>query len=160
MPEITVQPVADEQSLPETWIADLQSRMDQIRQKAYEIFEAAGKPDAQDLDHWIQAERLLIAGNGELADSQDEFEVQIAVPGFVAQEIEIRVLPDTLLVRAETKLMETEEIGTTHILFRRFAFPEPIDTNRVTANLDKGVLHIVAYKATAPIAMLTRAATA
>ena len=32
-------------------------------------------------------------------------------------------------------------------LFRRFDLPEPINLDKVTANLDKGVLHLTALKA-------------
>ena len=116
--------------------------------------------DLQDLHHWVEAERLLLAENGEITNFQDEFEIQISVPGFVAQELEISVLPDTILVRAETLKKEAGEVTQTQTLFRRFSLPEPINTHRVTARLEKDVLYITAYKASAPIAIMSRAATA
>ncbi len=160
MSKIAVHPVADEQSLPEPWITNLQNQIDQIREKAYELFEAAGKPNGQDLHHWMEAERLLLAGNGDIINCQDEFEIQISVPGFVAQELEISVLPDTILVHAETLKMGAGEVAQTQTLFRRFVLADPINTHRVSARLEKDVLYITAYKASAPIAMMSRAATA
>jgi len=31
-----------------------------VRQRAFTLWEAAGKPHGQDLDHWLQAEREII----------------------------------------------------------------------------------------------------
>ena len=36
------------------------SRIDQIRSRAYEIWEAEGRPHGRDLTHWLQAEAELI----------------------------------------------------------------------------------------------------
>ena len=159
MSKVAVHPLADEQSLPEPWVTNLHNQIDQIREKAYELFEASGKPDGQDLHHWVEAERLLIAEN-EIIHFQDEFEIQIPVPGFVAQELEICVLPDTILVRAETLKKGAGKITQIQTLFRRLSLPEPINTHRVAARVEKDVLYITAYKASAPLAMMSRAATA
>ena len=42
-----------------------QSREDKIREMAYSIWEAEGQPDGHDLDHYLQAEQMLTAGEPE-----------------------------------------------------------------------------------------------
>lgn len=36
-------------------------REQKIRAKAYELWEAAGRPEGQEKDHWVEAERLVDA---------------------------------------------------------------------------------------------------
>lgn len=44
----------------ETGPADLQ---EQIRRRAYEIYEQCNRTEGHDLDHWLQAEAELTGGN-------------------------------------------------------------------------------------------------
>jgi hypothetical protein len=38
---------------------------EQVREHAYQLWEAAGKPEDRELDFWHQAERELKTGSGE-----------------------------------------------------------------------------------------------
>ena len=61
--------------------------------------------------------------------------------------------PNEIIVRAETK--ETREVEKDKVLWsefgskdvcRRFELPDPIDTDKVSATFDKGILRIKAHK--------------
>ena len=70
MSKIAVHPLADEQSLPEPWVTNLHNQIDQIREKAYELFEAAGKPDGQDLHHGVHGDGPERHEEGEEGDDR------------------------------------------------------------------------------------------
>ena len=159
MPKIAVHMAADESSLPQVWLSRIETLDEMIRCKSYELFEAEDKPHGRDLDHWLEAERLILTGNGELKSSDDGYEVLISVPGFVASEIEVQALPHSLLVHAESMLKDPNE-ETTNCIVQRYDLSEPIDSSKVSAHLEKGVLQIIAPKVTAAKATLTHAATA
>lgn len=38
-----------------------------IRTRAYQLWEAEGKPDSRDLDHWLRAKTELTAGTRKFA---------------------------------------------------------------------------------------------
>lgn len=55
--------------------SEMSDREQQIRRKAYELWEAAGRPEGRQAEHWAEAERQLAAedfstGNTEAADPQ------------------------------------------------------------------------------------------
>ena len=43
-------------------------RDDNIRAKAYELWEKAGRPEGQEAEHWAEAERLVDAEEGASTD--------------------------------------------------------------------------------------------
>jgi HSP20 family protein len=88
-----------------------------------------------------------------LIDTGEDLRVRIAAPGFEANEIEVTALPGTIIVRAESKQEEGQQEGEVLIsefssrkLYRRFDLPAPIDPEKITARLEKGVLRIGAPK--------------
>lgn len=131
---------------------------DEVRRKAFALFEQRGGETGRDLDDWLRAEReLLWAPPAELVEKDTEFRTRIAAPGFEAKDIQITVLPDSIVIEAESSHKEEEEKGAVHFsdfrsrrLFRRVELPSPIDVDRVTATLEKGVLRLVAAKAAQP----------
>ncbi|MBN2493813.1 MAG: DUF2934 domain-containing protein [Deltaproteobacteria bacterium] len=44
---------------PRAELADQAADHDRIARRAYEIWQREGRPDGQDMDHWLQAEREL-----------------------------------------------------------------------------------------------------
>ena len=62
-------------------------------------------------------------------------------------------LPDSLIVKASSEHTHDKNEGNVRFcefgqktLFRRFDLPEPISLDKVTAYLNKGVLHLTAAK--------------
>lgn len=46
------------------------NRDEQVRQRAYRIWEAEGRPDGMEADHWARAERELAAEKADAAPGQ------------------------------------------------------------------------------------------
>ena len=131
----------------------LETLADRIRHRAYEIFQNRGT-DGRDFDDWLKAEHdLIFAPESELVEKDGKYEIRIAAPGFKAAETNVTALPDAVIVSAESSHKHEEnkedvhfcEFGT-RTLFRRLDLPTPINVDKVTANLDDGMLRIVAQK--------------
>ena len=89
MPNIAVQKHNEETSLPEQCLAELRKFSDEIRGKAFDLFEKYGRPAGRDLEHWLKAEKQLLSmPRSELLETEAGFDLRIAVPGFDAKEIE------------------------------------------------------------------------
>jgi HSP20 family protein len=127
---------------------------DEIRQRAFGLFEQRGSVPGRDLEDWFQAEReFFSAPPAELVEKETEYRIRLAVPGFEAKDIQVTVVPGVIVVEGETgqRSRKTEgkvlltEFGARK-LFRRLDMPSPIDVDKTTATLDKGVLHLAAAK--------------
>jgi len=160
MSQVAVRKIGSDEAESRSLMANLKALEERIRARAYALFKKRGEKDGSALDDWLAAEKgVLLTSESDLVESDGKFELQIAVPGFGANDLDVSVLPDALIVRAENahKHEETEgnvcfcEFGGKS-LFRRFDLPAPIDVNKVAASLQKGVLKVTASKAekTAP----------
>ena len=86
-----------------------------IMRRAYDIFASNGGIFGKDLDNWLAAERELLWKPAiELREKDNEFLVDIAVPGIDAKDLEIEVTADDVLVRGETHHEHKEDKGTVH----------------------------------------------
>ncbi len=153
MPDITVQKIKDpvKQALP--IFAELEKRFDAVQRRAHELFLNRGQVDRA-LDDWFAAEHELFGWSAaELSEKDETYEVDFALAGFDPKDIEVTAIPNEIIVRAATK--ETREVEKDKVLwsefgskdvFRRFELPDPIDTDKVTATLEKGILRIKARK--------------
>ncbi|MBM3774287.1 MAG: Hsp20/alpha crystallin family protein, partial [Acidobacteria bacterium] len=83
---------------------------------------------------------------------------RMATPGLDAKDLQVTAFPDAIIVQAETSAETSKDEqgqgGEVRIsefsardLFRRVELPAPIDVEKVTATLDKGILKVVAAKA-------------
>ena len=131
----------------------LETLADRVRQRAYEIFQNHGGGD-REFDDWIEAERdLFFAPESELVEKDGKYEIRVAAPGFKAAETNVTALPDAVIVSAESNHKHEENNEDVHFcefgtktLFRRLDLPAPINLDKVTANLDDGILRIIAQK--------------
>jgi len=136
-------------------VEEMKSLAERIRERAYHLFERRGRHDGSALNDWLQAEDdLLTIPKSDLVETDGRFEMQVAVPGFDAKDIEVDALPDAVIVRAENSHKhETKDDRiqfcefSQKALFRRFDLPTPVDLDHVTAEFDKGLLKISAPKA-------------
>lgn len=134
---------------------EIKALAERIRERAYEIFEERGGGNGFDREDWLNAERdLLCACESDLVEKDGKFEVRMNAPGFDPGEVKVTALPDALIVKASSSHRHEKTEDNVHFcefgrktLFRRFDLPEPINLDKVTADLNKGVLHLTAAKA-------------
>ena len=131
----------------------LEALANRIRHRAYEILQNHGT-GGREFDDWIQGEHdLIFAPKSELVEKDGTYEIRVAAPGFKAAETNVTVLPDAVIVSAESTHKHEEHKEDVHFcefgsrtLFRRLDLPKPINVDKVTGNLDDGMLRIVAQK--------------
>src|SRR5271170_6122132 len=96
----------------------LETIAERIRRRAYEIVEHRGT-GGQAVNDWLQAERdLIFAPESEMIEKDGKIEIRVAAPGFKPGETHVTVLPDAVIVAAESshKHEETDE----NVLFCEF----------------------------------------
>ncbi len=133
---------------------EIEKRLEAVRARAYELFESRGASEGNELDDWIQAEREVLGWSpGGMTDHDGEYEVDFALPGFRADDVELTATPTELIVHAESKeerIGATDQVvwntlGATDI-YGRIALPTPVYAERVSARLRNGVLTVHAPK--------------
>jgi HSP20 family protein len=131
---------------------ELDSVRNRIMKRAYEIFQTNGENFGKELDNWFAAERELFwKPSIELKEKDNEFLLQIAVPGVDPKEIDIEVTPEDILVKANAQHEHQEEKGEVYTcelesgnLFRSIRLPKKIDPDKVKAEFKNGMLSLKA----------------
>jgi HSP20 family protein len=124
---------------------------DRIRQRAYEIF-AANRIYGRDLDNWLNAEREMIwRPSMELRKENNQFVLDIALPGVDPKKVDIEITPEEILMMAELRHEHTENEGEVHVckfncgnIFRSMRFPARVNPDRVKAEFENGMLTVTA----------------
>lgn len=155
MSQVAVQKVHSNETQTSPVVGEMKTLADRIRERAYQLFERRGCTHGSALSDWLEAEDdLLMIPPSDLIETDGKFEMQVAVPGFDAKDIEVDALPDALIVRAQNTHHHDQTNGNVQFcefgarsLFRRFDLPATIDVDRVNANVDKGLLKVSAPKA-------------
>ena len=156
MANIAVEKCLESGALPEKLWERINAITEEIRQRAFGLFERRGRAIGTELDDWLQAEREVVwSPASELVENKDDFCARLALPGFDARDLEVTATPNAVIVRAESTHTHEGKEGAVCLcefsgkkLFRRLDLPSEIDVNKVTASLDKGILEIDAPKAT------------
>ena len=164
MSQVAVQKINDgKKTLP--IFDEIAKRFEAVKQRAFDLFEHRGRRSGYDLDDWLKAEHELLGWPAaELAEKDGVYEAQISLPGFEAKDVEVTVAPAEIIVHAaveETKESKKGDVLWTEFgsndVYRRFEVPNPIDVEKVTAQLEKGILRINAPEI-APPKVATKAA--
>ena len=158
MPNLYIEKIRDTERAEVSVFQAFEQMMNETRRRAFEFYERRGGAPGGDLDDWLRAEReLLWASTAELVEDEKQFRVHLAVPGVEPSHLRITALPQAIVVRAESSHQHDKKEGRLHFcefngrrLLRRFNFQTPIDVERVSATLDKGVLEITATKVEKP----------
>jgi len=130
----------------------LKQMEDRIMQRAYEIFEQNGNEYGRDLEHWTRAERELSWKPAfELSEKDGQLQLEAAISGVEAKDIQIEVTPEDVILRAETQHKHTDQKGVVHYcefetgkMFRAIHLPKRIDTDKVKAEFKNGLLRLTA----------------
>lgn len=90
----------------------------------------------------------------DVAEKDDEFVVKASIPGIDPEDLEITYTNDTLSIRGEVKEEKESEQANYHLrerrygaFFRSVTLPSQIDSAKIEANYDKGVLALRLPKA-------------
>jgi HSP20 family protein len=129
--------------------------LDHIRARAYELFEVRGRESGHEMEDWLQAERETVeVPSLDMAETKDEYQLQLNLPGYNAKDIKVAALPDAVIVEAESKQTFERREGPVRVwetserkAFRRIPLPEGVDVDHVSASLDDGLLKVRAAKA-------------
>jgi HSP20 family protein len=85
----------------------------------------------------------------EVKINDDEVDVDIEVPGMEADDLEIHIVDDVLVVRGEKKVHREHKDGQYHIMERAYGaferavrLPVPVEDSDAQASYKRGVLHI------------------
>lgn len=129
--------------------------MEQVRRRAYEIFQTRGRELGHDMEDWIRAQREIMGWPAaELAEQDSEYQIEMTLPGFDPKQVEVAVSPGEIVVHAEIKGEEKPEgrhivwteFGPNNVT-RHFRLPTPIDVTKTEATFEHGLLKITAAKA-------------
>ena len=153
--EIRVEAYRDESALPPTLCAEMKALAETIREKAFSLFQRRGGGHGDELDDWLRAERDVVWSPAvELTENGRDFHARIALPGFNEKDLKVTAAPGALIVEAEKTHTHKGKNGGVLLcefsdkqLFRRLEMPAPINADKVTAKLERGILFIHAPKA-------------
>lgn len=145
----------DTKTEPLPLFREMEKQFDEVRRRAFELFERRGRELGHALEDWIKAEHDVMGWPAaELSEAEAKYDLALTLPGYDPKDVEVTVTPSEIIVHAKSgarKGMEEEKCLWTEFqsneVYRRFAVPEAIDVEKTSANLDKGMLHIVAAKA-------------
>jgi HSP20 family protein len=129
---------------------EMERMQDGIMRRAYDLFRSNGGMFGRDIADWLQAEGELVwKPSIELEEKDDEFRLQIAVPGVDPKDIDIEVTSEDILVKADVHHEHEEKKGEVHIcefssgnLFRSIHLPKKINADKVKAEFRNGLLSL------------------
>lgn len=141
-------------STTEFW-TDVEKLINQVRQRAFQLFEGRGRGDGHDLDDWFKAEmELLKPVPLEITEKDNIVHIRADVPGFKENELEVNMDGGVLTIKGEHREeSEKKDEKTYHSerraqqIFRRVTLPVNVTADKVTATLKNGVLELSAPKA-------------
>lgn len=142
-----------------------------ISERAYCIFEKNGSSGGHSLEDWLKAEsEFLTPVRVDISETNSELILKAAVPGFSEKNLEVVAEPDHLFITGKVETQNQEKKNKKVIysesvaseVFRSVNLPVPIDSEKVTAVLQDGVLEITMQKAAPakpkPLAVQAKAA--
>ncbi len=161
MPVIAIEKYRDHTSVPERLWRDINDITEEVRRRAFTLFEGQGRRIGSDLENWVAAEReVLWAPPSEVIETPQGYQARIALPGFQAKDLQVVATPGALIIEAEaqhTHEGKKEKVCLCEFsdkkLFRRLELPSQIDVDQTTAQLENGILQVNAPKAAATPAM-------
>ena len=117
-----------------------------LRQQMEQMLESAAVP------HQREAAGVLPLIN--LTESKDNYYVRAELPGVKGDELDIQVTANNLAISGERKIAAEEEGARYHrrereagTFSRMIGLPDEVDTDKVDAKLENGILTIVISKA-------------
>ena len=159
MLDIKVQKVVDPEKQTLPVFKEMESVLERIRARAFDLFSGRGFGHGHALDDWLAAEREICWPTGELVEQDKAYTLSVALPGFEPSDISVTITPHELIVHAKSKVESKKEEEAkkggkvcwsefrSNDVYRQVELPKNIDVQSVSASLQNGLLRIVATKA-------------
>ena len=153
MAEVTVQNAAKSDKL-RPFLEEMEKRFDDVRRRAFEVFESRRRGLGHAFDDWLQAEREVMGWSAaELEERDTRYDLAMTLPGYDAKDVQVTATPTEIIVHANVeKEAKKEDVNCVWTEFqsnevlRHFRLPDEIDVENTKATLDKGMLHVTAPK--------------
>jgi HSP20 family protein len=122
--------------------------------KAFEFFQRRGGELGHEIDDWFRAEsEVLLPVTVEVTETDEQINIRAAVPGFKAEDIEVSVRDNILILSGETESRDKGEDENTvfsewrsNKFCRQLRLTCEVDAEKVAANLKDGVLQLTLPK--------------
>jgi HSP20 family molecular chaperone IbpA len=145
----TVEPPAPLNEVPRNASAgdpffDLTQEIDNlIAARAFELYAERGFAHGYDTEDWLRAEaEILLYVPAEIVETETDLVVRAAVNGFSEKELEVRVAPHSVCVTGVQQERSEQAENKPSRIFLVLDLQSEIDTAKVKASLDGGVLEI------------------
>jgi len=157
MANLTIQKIKEPEKGNVPIFQKIAARFEEVRRRAFDLFEKRGYEPGCELDDWFQAEREIMGSPPvDFVEKTDGYEVQVTLPGFESKDVELAATPNEIIIHAQTKHETKKEEGTelwtefgSNEVYRRLETLTPVDVEKATATFEKGMLRITAPKAAA-----------
>jgi HSP20 family protein len=156
MANVAVEKLESKEAMPLPLFEELEKRFDEVRRRAFDLFEKRGREFGHALDDWLKAEHEVMGWpKAVLRESGNQFDIELTLPGYEPKDVKVTATPTEIHVHARAE--EAKKDGEAKIVwsefssndvFRHFRFPQDIDAGTVKASLEKGILHVTAMKKT------------
>ncbi|CAN5529205.1 hypothetical protein BH10ACI2_BH10ACI2_07190 [soil metagenome] len=122
--------------------------------KAYDFFVDRGAELGTHFEDWLRAEsELLRTAPAKITETKDTVVIMIAVPGFKAEEIEVSVKDNLLIVSGESAVEDKKEEENvfynewrSNRFIRNLTLPSEVINEKTDAVLKDGVLTLTLKK--------------
>lgn len=121
-----------------------------IARRAFEIFLNNGNGFGRDVENWFKAEsELLHPVHVEMTEQVGAVNVGVEVPGFEANNLEIKLEPNRVTISGKRETKEEHKTGRTiyhehcaNEILRVLDLPAVVDASKAEANLKNGILEV------------------
>ena len=126
----------------------------EIEETGRRFEDVFGRPFLPGIWRAFPSEEMVWAPAIDVVEEEDKFSVKVELPGVKEEEVNVSITGDTLTIEGEKRAeSEVRRTGyyyseTSYGSFSRsITIPSTIDTGKIEANYDKGVLEITLPKA-------------
>jgi len=121
-----------------------------IARRAFEIFSRNGQSFGHDVENWFQAESdLLHPVRVEMTDDVGAVNLNAEVPGFEANNLEIKLEPNRITISGKKETKEEGKTGRAvhhehcaNQFLRVIDLPAVVDASKAAAKLKNGILKV------------------
>lgn len=122
-----------------------------VSDRAYALYEASGREHGNAKRHWHQAEGEILQQGLEVRESGSWLSVNASLPDFSAEDMEICVEPERVIVHAqkhqasEDKASQTQEVTRMELFLAR-SLPVEVDPSTASAAFQDQKLTLMVKK--------------